>query len=342
MLRKCLVVVFLLLCLTANAHQSLVSLAYAGLNDRNEADKGESQTPLSTQGNTEVLNSFSCDNETVKQYLKAAEHGDAEAQYRLGSCYNIPGTPEDAAWMLKWVFKDADDSTVAFQVTSWQAEALKWYLKAARQGHMSAQLALEQMQSEESVKWFQKAAEQGDAWAQYTLGRKYWGGWGVPKDYLGAAHWCQKAAEQGNVNAQIMLGSLYRGDGTGLKNYAEAVKWYRKAAEQGRSDAQYFLGYMYREGEGVPQNYTEALRWTREAADQGDSLAQYDLGVMYEKGQGVLRDYVQAHMWYNLAATDSYSMGAKEARDKVAKKMTPAQITEAQRMAWEWKPKGKD
>lgn len=61
---------------------------------------------------------------------------------------------------------------------------------------------------------------------------------------------------------------------------------------------------------------------------------------MYEKGQGVRQDFVQAHMWYNLSAADGEKRAA-EARDALAKQMTPAQIAEAQRLAREWKPKDK-
>jgi TPR repeat protein len=73
--------------------------------------------------------------------------------------------------------------------------------------------------------------------------------------------------------------------------------------------------------------------------------AQFNLGVMYEHGLGIPRDYVQAHMWLNLA-------GAREAdperrsrmvkrRDELAAGMTREQIARAQRLAWEWKPKGR-
>ena len=61
---------------------------------------------------------------------------------------------------------------------------------------------------------------------------------------------------------------------------------------------------------------------------------------MYHFGQGVTQDYVQAHMWYSLAA----ARGEKEAsgwRDLLAEQMTPEQIAEAQKLAGEWKPKGK-
>jgi len=61
---------------------------------------------------------------------------------------------------------------------------------------------------------------------------------------------------------------------------------------------------------------------------------------MYEDGQGVTQDYVQAHMWYILAAAKDWE-SAGNIRDRLAEKMTPVQIAEAQRLAREWKPKGK-
>jgi hypothetical protein len=59
--------------------------------------------------------------------------------------------------------------------------------------------------------------------------------------------------------------------------------------------------------------------------------------LMVKRGH---RGYVQAHMWFNLASSSSgpplaYST---EHRHSVAKKMTPAQIAEAQKLAREWKP----
>ena len=73
---------------------------------------------------------------------------------------------------------------------------------------------------------------------------------------------------------------------------------------------------------------------------KGDPFAQYYLGVIYRYGRGVPQDYVQAHMWFNLA---SASPGqplryVAEYLDSVEKKMTPAQIAEAQKLAREWKP----
>ena len=158
-----------------------------------------------------------------------------------------------------------------------------------------------------AIREFRPLAEQGKAFAQYNLGLMYYKGRGVPQDY------------------------------------AETVKWYRKAAEQGYAEAQHNLGHMYRNGEGVPQNYAKTLQWWRKAAEQGHARAQSNLGVMYEKGEGITQDYVQAHMWYNLAASRSPPGETRDIvvgnRDNVAKRMTPAQISEAQKLARQWKPK---
>ena len=90
------------------------------------------------------------------------------------------------------------------------------------------------------------------------------------------------------------------------------------------------------------QDYSEAVKWYRMAAEQGDAMAQFSLGVMYYKGQGVPEDYVQAHMWVNLATSTSQGEQNEKfakARKLIAEQMTSAQISDAQRLAREWKPK---
>jgi TPR repeat protein len=160
-------------------------------------------------------------------------------------------------------------------------------------------------------------------------------------DYAKAYKEFKPLAEQGNADAQYILGAMYS-EGQGVpQDYVEAMRWYRKAAEQGDAHAQYILGAMYDEGEGVPQDYTEALKWYRRAAEQGHAYAQWTLGLVYHEGQSVPQDYVQAHMWFSLAAAQGVSV-AEKFRDSLAEKMTPVQLAEAQRLAREWKPKGKE
>jgi len=49
---------------------------------------------------------------------------------------------------------------------------------------------------------------------------------------------------------------------------------------------------------------------------------------------------VRAYMWYSLGAANGVEAGAR-LRDAIAKRMDPDQIDEAQKLAREWKPKGK-
>ena len=159
-------------------------------------------------------------------------------------------------------------------------------------------------------------------------------------DYATALRLFRPLAEQGGVAAQYNLGIMYA-NGRGVpQDYGEAVRWWRRAAEQGLAGAQHNLGFMYANGRGVPQNYDEAARWYRRAAEQGHAGAQNNLGAMYSTGDGVLQDYVLAHMWFNLAASRFAPSPDRDSavtnRDRLAARMTPAQIAEAQRLAREW------
>ena len=124
------------------------------------------------------------------------------------------------------------------------------------------------------------------------------------------------------------------------EDYDTALKEWRPLADQGDPLAQATLGLMYAEGEGVAQDYQEAVRWYRLAAEQGHASGQFSLGAMYIAGQGVPKDYVLAHMWLNLAAAKRVKKVVK-GRDLLEILMTPDQIAEAQRLAREWKAKGK-
>lgn len=155
------------------------------------------------------------------------------------------------------------------------------------------------------------------------------------KGYATALRLYRPLAEQGNARAQSDLGAMY-GKGHGVpQDYTAAVSWYRKAAEQGDREAQHYLGIMYALGQGVPQDYVAAASWYQKAAHQGDPRAQNNLGTMYIEGKGVPQDYVLAHVWFNLAASAGNAMAINN-RNNVAKKMTPAQIAAAQKLAREW------
>lgn len=107
----------------------------------------------------------------------------------------------------------------------------------------------------EAVKWYRKAAEQGHSGAQNNLGVCYSNGDGVEKDEKEAAKWYRKAAEQGEIHAQSNLASRYE-YGSGVeKDLAEAVKWYQKAADQGDRGAKNSVDRLeqYKRGNDVKE-----------------------------------------------------------------------------------------
>ena len=57
----------------------------------------------------------------------------------------------------------------------------------------------------EAVKWWHKAAEQGHAGAQLSLGTMYNLGLGVAKNTAEAIKWWRKAADQGSPGAKESL-----------------------------------------------------------------------------------------------------------------------------------------
>ena len=119
-----------------------------------------------------------------------------------------------------------------------------------------------------ALKWWSKAANQGHTEAQGQLGFMYYEGQGVPQSYEEALKWFRKAADKEDTDAQRLLGVMYyQGQGV-TQDYVEALKWFRKAADKGESIAQRLLGFMYREGQGV-------LFFTFYGQKRGDFLIIY-------------------------------------------------------------------
>lgn len=139
----------------------------------------------------------------------------------------------------------------------------------------------------------------------------------------------KRAAEQGDASAQNNLGFMYA-NGEGVpQDDKTAVKWYRLAAEQGLAHAQFNLGNMYANGRGVPQDHKAAVKCYQRAAEQGDADAQFNLGVMFYNGEGVPQDDKAAYAWFIIAAAQGHS-NATEARDLIAKELSPTDLSKAQ------------
>jgi uncharacterized protein len=248
----------------------------------------------------------------IKKFLDQAKKGDIDSQYKLASMYQYGrGTSID------------------------QEEAIKWYRKAAEQGHKPSSSMLrtlnkdsesyeplnenldrnrqvekemqkkEDMDEDELKKYNSKTkhidAENGDLSAQRTLANDYF----LDDEPVKAFKWALLASKQGDASSQHTLGVLYkRGFADQKVDIKEAVRWLTKSADQGDELAQQELFEMYYDGDGVRKDIKKAVKWLKELANNSQS-AQLQLAVMYENGEGVAKDYKQMTRWLIKAAINN-------------------------------------
>ena len=134
-----------------------------------------------------------------------------DAQTKLGECYlDGTGVGKDEAEAVKWFRKAAEQGNASAQifladcylfgrgVARDEAEALVWFRRAAKQDGYDA----------ETAKNYLKAVEDGDPESQYNLAIDYLFGWRIKKNEAEAFKWFRKAAEQGYESAIAQLEEL--------------------------------------------------------------------------------------------------------------------------------------
>ena len=93
----------------------------------------------------------------------------------------------------------------------------------------------------------------------------------------------KKATQQNDAEAQFYLGRMYY-NGQGVKkDFTKAKEWFEKATEQHNMTAQAFLGGMYWNGDGVDKNRQKGKELIEESALSGDPMGQFNFGVLYEE-----------------------------------------------------------
>lgn len=225
--------------------------------------------------------------------LKAADAGEAEAQYKL-------------SLELGHDYRN-------------RTNALDWLVKSAAQGYPQAQHDLgsvyrsgwyngQRYNKDPAIahSLFLNAAKQGHAESQNTVGLMYENGEGVATNLSMAAEWYTKSAEQGFGSAHVNLAHCYL-KGKGVEtNYTQAHKWFEKARAQNISWASAHLAEMYIKGYGVTQNVSRAITLYEEAFARGDVSSPFALASLYEEGKSVPQDIDKAIYWYRNIKTNGY------------------------------------
>ncbi|MDE6859826.1 MAG: sel1 repeat family protein [Duncaniella sp.] len=159
----------------------------------------------------------------VEWWQKAADLGDAYANYCLGDCYRR--VAEDYSQAVRWYSRAVDFGGNAFP------EAQRGLADCYASGH-----GVEQ-DWEKAADLYRQAAKNDDPESQYLLAQCYAEGHGVEQDMTEAVRLYKKAATYVNENtgyygharAMRCLGDCYaNGDGV-RKNAKQAAAWYAKA-----------------------------------------------------------------------------------------------------------------
>jgi len=103
--------------------------------------------------------------------------------------------------------------------------------------------------------------------------------------YADAIQRAQTAAAKGDANAEALLGRAYY-EGVGVaRDYRTALTWVNRAVAQNNADAIFILGLMYEFGRGVSPDLQKALGLFDQAAALGQRYAQMEAKGMRMAGE---------------------------------------------------------
>jgi TPR repeat protein len=231
--------------------------------------------------------------EPLDELRRRAVDGDIDAQIRMGNRYLCGVT----------VQVDLD-------------EAAKWFLLAGKSGSAAGFMSLGLHYSgsakprdvHKAIHFYEKAAKLGHVDAQLNLGRFYFVGDGVEQDYVKARKWIKKAAAHGSHQGLFLMGALYDG-GLGLKpNTKKAIECYELSVAGGYACAMHNLGCIYLYGQGVEPDVARSTELFRRGAELNHPPSLCNLGAAYSFGRGVEKDIKEAVRLFRESAIRGYAV----------------------------------
>lgn len=210
----------------------------------------------------------------------------------LAACAkNVPADPEIAPWLPQAQAGDPDamfniasiydrrtqaTSCLSDQHLKHFSQYQEWCLKAARAGHPQASndalnLITYLPDKKELRRQFQNNALKGGIPdAEYSMGKAYLEGDGVPKNEDEGFRLIKKAADKGHGNAMNYYGRLFFTGSLVFPDPERAVAIWQKGADQGSVGCMYSLSAAYMLGKGCQKDLAKARYWK----DKGLAIVQ--------------------------------------------------------------------
>jgi TPR repeat protein/serine/threonine protein kinase len=260
------------------------------LNSRPVASPEDLRKRVSTMapGSEAALEVWRVDGDFLGAMGRLADAGNADAMQRVGRMHASGlGAPRD------------------------DAEAVRWFRKAAGAGSIAGEVALAGMLLDgrgvardraEGLRLLREAAAKKDSEAMYRLGLALMEGVVTDKDPIEAAQLFTEAAEAGHAGAMVAIGRMYA-TGTGVQaDPSRAGRWFTRAVDLGDPGGMAGLAWLYEQGKGVEPDITKAVTLYKRAADLGNQAAMTDLALLYVQGRGVQKSEPAAVELYRKAA----------------------------------------
>lgn len=263
--------------------------------------------------------------QVLQEIIRRAECGDTEAMLFLAQLYlnGKGGMPKDDAMGCKWLARAANTGNAKAQynlsicyrdgvgVPADSSQAMYWLTLAARQGYADALYNMGAMYEEgeiyardlyQAVQWYALAVKSGDVEAAYRIGRCYSAeNWPGHNDAF-AVQWYQYAADRDHKEALRQLMHSYA-EGKGVPvDYVRTMQLMEKLAEAGDPPAQLNMAEAYEKGLYVEKNAVKSFGWYVIAASNGELQAIKHMACEYYQGIHVSCDLIQALMYMRMAA----------------------------------------
>jgi TPR repeat protein len=174
-----------------------------------------------------------------------------------------------------------------------------------------------------------------------ALFNKAWGGDEASFNEL------RRLADSGVAYAENAVGNFHAEGKFVPADEAVALQWWTRAAEQGLAVGQYNVAKARQRAMRKMNDMVVVNEWLLKAAEQGFLEAQLDIAVSYTMKGEKWFDPVQAYKWFTIGAANALAQGSRGQEDELAifaynnltkfsKKMTKAQIAEAEKLSRAW------
>lgn len=216
--------------------------------------------------------------QAIAWFRKSAGQGNSSAMFHLGAAYyNGDGVDIDDSLSYAWFMlaKEAGSPRAAEAIQRAESELkpsriIRGYKKIAEMYEKGGSLPENQA---EAARWWLRAAKEGDDDAQVAIATKLLNGQGVTQDFEQGRYWCHEAAKQNDASGGYCMGYMYQHGLGATSDLKQARKWYEGAAKGGHRRAIKALALMKEDGEGGKVDRPAACLLYARLASLGDQDA---------------------------------------------------------------------